>query len=1725
MGSEAMEDCVQGALSSLYPPFESTAPPLLSQVFSVLESTYQHDSLRYLLDYFVPAKHLLHKLQQHACSQYLGCLFLHSGWPLCLGEKVVVQLSTLDWRLLRSNDFYLQVVPFSTRCPRLALKCLAPGGRTVQEILVPESQHPLVFTSEWLHSINKERGHKREVGGGLDTCLVSTCDGVVRLPWKEVVYPKFLHDPSEELGMVSNRLSSEGSSFLSGWDGSSSGDPDTWSWDEEEDESLPSNSMHSAPAFRRRRSEDGLGRTARQPHMDGDYVELLEPRGGPDGGVDPKQRYLEMHGISKTRTLPLCRRGKAIKLRKGKAWGYAKTERSGSFRGAYSTKEKKVNPNDDMLLPMPPITIEGSARVRQSYSSSAHDSDEGDKTNRGSNSLENNSLYFDGQLKERRPGVGKERESNSFPQPCRDGQQNKDSQSSDSLVVSEIYALNPKSGHDVEGQSDHGSQSDSVFEDADKPLSGDSDIVTPTPDTPETLSAEVPECKNTSISQSKMGKSPKTKILDERFEGRTEDRVCPRGKEVKTAGFRAPRRKRKGKGAKGKARNGGKTQKGTKLQAKSPLPSPTANSALSELPVPEENKSKETQNTDKPDGAPRTVTKGMKNTRKSSRVETENGLLPVCNGQSGTSLFNHSTEEAGSPETCTDQINGVTSKDPLLLRELVTELLQSGKLQLTGTVDRLGRALVFTDADASEEGFCSEEMAQIFSCYHRITRPEAKEKGLTVLIDSRRSQPSSLCLSALKRFQVLVPGGLGSVLVLVENQQESLSLTIEGIETHMVRGTGVLQQYVDNQQLPKGLDGDFSHSHSDWLAFRLRLEKLTEHCESALSLLREALQSMETEEMPNNIKAIPQSIDKHRQLMASVLADQRLTELQQRGGAWLAGLNNCSSGLAQRSPDCRAAFAATAQLYDSVDDALHQLVQISNRRGRDLEALGRLAGLVDKLEKCDKEIEQVQSQLEEYKDPPLSLSRLSLKQQKFRTFKETANELHSETLSVLSDLEGWSELNWAGLSNVQIRLPPVREKLRDMSHCLSDCWTTLDNTQRLLSTLTEATQWCDAVSSTPSSPTTSSSTCPLASLPPIPPSRFQDARSLAIELGGGALLDLWTQTVERYQRTVAQVKPRFLHSERTQNQSQGKPKTPSGSNFWDLVGPEAEGDWGLGAVGGEGGLQSWGSLASLFRPQTCSTLKIGEDKGNRKEGGGNGGGAGGAGGGKFLQNLLNPVKKSPTEAPLPPKPPRKRHPSFDLQALLAPRKGTATPKPDSPVGGISRNSPLSWLGRKNVADPVITTSMAAAIPGWGVGGGVLIRGVEVSSKEVVDHTGSPRQHVLLGRTERDMGTDRTGSTAQRMLSSERQYVAVLKGVEETYLPLLELSDTPASIRGKGDTLFPNWSSLCAFHSQNLLPAMEGALVQSLLQQDCFSKYREEFLQYSHYIRSKPEMDSPLVTQAADFFKSKLPQASPLSPLSFPHCLQAPIQRLEQYCEALEELGGLNLASDSALYVLRHAQKHGEDLRASDLIVGCPIAMGERGDLVRQGELTVCGGPRRKRAGVRNVFLYQQVIIFTKQKSPSPGRTVYSYKHSIKTGEMGLTQSVGDEGVKFEVWVRQAPRTRDCITLQAQDREGREAWAHDIAHLLWTHAINNTELCLKESLCMGVSSKLLLDATGTPGSELDSVSSLSDRVHSSCSDSSSVGSQKEGGSPASGRDPRSSSGSTSYSQNHSPSTAV
>uniref|UniRef100_A0A674JIE9 Rho guanine nucleotide exchange factor 40 n=1 Tax=Terrapene triunguis TaxID=2587831 RepID=A0A674JIE9_9SAUR len=195
MEPEPVEDCVQNTLSALYPPFAATAPTLLGQVFEVVERTYREDALRYTIEFLIPAKHILARIQQEACAQYSGFVFCHEGWPLCLHEKVVVQLSSLPWQQLCPGDFYLQVAPYLSRAPRLVLKCLSPDGCSVQELPVLPDAYPFLFTAEWLNGINKDRR-----AGRLERCLLAAEERVLRLPWTELICPQFVHQGSFMVG-------------------------------------------------------------------------------------------------------------------------------------------------------------------------------------------------------------------------------------------------------------------------------------------------------------------------------------------------------------------------------------------------------------------------------------------------------------------------------------------------------------------------------------------------------------------------------------------------------------------------------------------------------------------------------------------------------------------------------------------------------------------------------------------------------------------------------------------------------------------------------------------------------------------------------------------------------------------------------------------------------------------------------------------------------------------------------------------------------------------------------------------------------------------------------------------------------------------------------------------------------------------------------------------------------------------------------------------------------------------------------------------------------------------------------------------------------------------------------------------------------------------------------------------------------------------------------------
>uniref|UniRef100_A0ACB8F7F2 Uncharacterized protein n=1 Tax=Sphaerodactylus townsendi TaxID=933632 RepID=A0ACB8F7F2_9SAUR len=184
---QSLDAAVQNTLSALYPPFDSTAPMVLSQLFHVLEAKYHGDGLCCLLDFLIPSRRLLEHVRQAACAPYISHVFLHEGWPLCLHEKVVVHLGPLNPLLLRPGDFYLQAEPCGEQSASLSVKCLSRDLTTVEKIPISEATCSLLFTQEWLEEVNRDLDRPE-----LRNCLVATSNGIAPVPWSKIVSPEFV---------------------------------------------------------------------------------------------------------------------------------------------------------------------------------------------------------------------------------------------------------------------------------------------------------------------------------------------------------------------------------------------------------------------------------------------------------------------------------------------------------------------------------------------------------------------------------------------------------------------------------------------------------------------------------------------------------------------------------------------------------------------------------------------------------------------------------------------------------------------------------------------------------------------------------------------------------------------------------------------------------------------------------------------------------------------------------------------------------------------------------------------------------------------------------------------------------------------------------------------------------------------------------------------------------------------------------------------------------------------------------------------------------------------------------------------------------------------------------------------------------------------------------------------------------------------------------------------
>ncbi|CAL8238934.1 unnamed protein product [Gadus morhua 'NCC'] len=234
--------------------------------------------------------------------------------------------------------------------------------------------------------------------------------------------------------------------------------------------------------------------------------------------------------------------------------------------------------------------------------------------------------------------------------------------------------------------------------------------------------------------------------------------------------------------------------------------------------------------------------------------------------------------------------------------------------------------------------------------------------------------------------------------------------------------------------------------------------------------------------------------------------------------------------------------------------------------------------------------------------------------------------------------------------------------------------------------------------------------------------------------------------------------------------------------------------------------------------------------------------------------------------------------------------------------------------------------------------------------------------------------------------------------------------------------------------------------------------------YALYSKNKPQSDTLLFSHGNYFFKNK--QLELGDKMDLASYLLKPIQRMSKYALLLkdlikecspseeQELSDLRTAEEMVKFQLRH----GNDLLAMDAIQGCDVNLKEQGQLRCQDEFIVWCGRRKY---LRHVFLFEDLILFSKTRKIEGGYDLYIYKQSFKTAEIGLTESVGDRGLRFEIWFRRR-KSQDTYVLQASSLEVKAVWTAIIGKILWRQALRNRELRMKEMVSMGIGSKPFMD---------------------------------------------------------------
>ncbi|XP_059550575.1 pleckstrin homology domain-containing family G member 4B isoform X2 [Myotis daubentonii] len=975
------------------------------------------------------------------------------------------------------------------------------------------------------------------------------------------------------------------------------------------------------------------------------------------------------------------------------------------------------------------------------------------------------------------------------------------------------------------------------------------------------------------------------------------------------------------------------------------------------------------------------------------------------------------SEDEGQPPSTGD----LPSQVPRQVLEINSELLQSGVVILPGTRDRQGRAVVQVCTRGplwSSQHMSSAELTLLLKYLHGIPRKEVRDLGLVILVDTRKSPAVPALSQALAALQNISPPIIHSILLLVDKDSAFRPDKDAAIQCEVVGSLKALHKFVDSSQLTADLEGSFPYSHSDWICFRRKLETFVTDCQDAIAFLQNLVSSLSTHRTLSTAQEVTELISEHKAIMKRVLEDALLVTLRLEGGTVLARLRRKEQGA---SEDSRDSIEAASRLYNQVDEEVHRLVLTSNRCLQELESLRELRALQEEREQIkawfEREHETWPSPLELLPVENVNLLQPELRarhprptcRQEGRQLKEENNSRGTE--DTVQDARGYLSAT-AGQERTEGELA---QRARHSQFCLAVNRGMLHRGECLQPLGPELVAEC------------------LKSCP-------QDARGVSASV---AVLGLGSQqALQQWHALWLQCQQMHLCSQEALFEALPGPGAP----------PPDQGPLKHELIQGAEMRLCEPSWTPLTDPQGYA--------GERAQ---------------LLSSLPGQVTFCGQDG---------EH--LDSGVHTPDDSSTCSSEPIQMPIIHHRKQPLKKMMKKTLTSAMPQLDSSPRDSHWPAHTGGFIKGLEVASTVASEkkpplrpHAKSPlvtrnrslsspsRIHASEEDRRRPAGSSRLQHIMAEMISTEREYVRSLGYVVDNYFPEMERVDLPPDLRGKRSIIFGNLEKLYNFHQQHFLTELERCRHCPLAAGRGFLRHEEQFGMYALYSKNKPQSDALLCSHGLTFFKDK--QQALGDKMDLASYLLKPVQRMGKYalllqdlvkeagrCPAHEqELAELKAAEDMVRFQLRH----GNDLLALDAVRRCHVNLKEQGQLRCRDEFIVYCGRKKY---LRHVFLFEDLILFSKTRKVDGSYDIYTYKQSFKMAEIGLTETVGDSGVKFEIWFRRRRKSQDSYILQASSPEVKAMWTGVIEKILWRQVLRNRELRMQEIVSMGLGSTPFLD---------------------------------------------------------------